>query len=72
MNLPNLPADVDQTPMGLCRLSSAAQLAKISPETFEKGIEEGAIPLELIRIGQRLKYVRSTDLAAWLSGKNPL
>ncbi len=69
MNLPNLIPDIDQTPMGLCRLSSAANLAKLSPELFEQGIEDGAIPLELIRIGKRFKYVRSTDLAAWLSGQ---
>jgi len=72
MNLPSLPADIDQTPLGLCRLSAGARLARISPELFEAGIEDGAIPLELIRIGRRFKYVRATDLAAWLAGRNPV
>lgn len=72
MNLPSLPADIDQTPLGLWRLSAAAHQARISPELFEAGVEDGSIPLELIRIGRRFKYVRAADLAAWLAGRKPV
>lgn len=70
MNLPDLKPDLEHPPIGLSRLSSAANLANLTPEMLEKGIEDGVIPLELIRIGPRLKFVRSTDLAAWLAGKS--
>lgn len=69
--IPNLDPEIDAppTPMGLSRVASAANLANISPALFEKGLEDGTIPLEVIRIGKRFKYVRSTELGAWLSGR---
>lgn len=69
MNLPITPPDVEQPPLGLLRLSAAAALAKISPELFEHGIESGAIPLQIIRIGKRFKYVNACELGAWLHGR---
>lgn len=69
MNLPPIPLELEHTPLGLSRLASAANLARLSPELFEAGIESGAIPLEIIRIGKRFKFVRSAELAAWLSGR---
>lgn len=69
MNLPITPPDVEQTTPGLLRLSAAAALAKISPELFEDGVESGAIPLQIIRIGKRFKFINACDLGAWLHGR---
>lgn len=69
MNLPAIPPDVEQTPLGLLRLSAGAALSNISPELFEQGIESGAIPLRIIRIGKRFKYINACDLGAWLHGR---
>lgn len=69
MTLNPLPPDLDATPLGLVRLSAAARLAGVTPELLEIGAADGSVPLEIIQIGKRVKFVRGTELGAWLHGR---
>lgn len=71
MTYPKLPPDLDSTPLGLIRLSAAARLAGITPELLESGAASGCIPVEIIKIGPRIKYVRAAELGNWLHGRKP-
>jgi hypothetical protein len=66
----NPPSPDDPPAQGLLRLASAATLAGISPEIFEAGVANGSIPVAIIQPGQRVRYVRSTELGAWLYARS--
>lgn len=52
--------------VGLWRLAAAAKRAGLSPELFTKACERGEIPVNLVRLGERLVFVRAAELEAWL------
>lgn len=49
----------------LWRIRTAAAVAGLSPKHFKAGVDSGAIPVEIVRIG-RFEHVRAAQLAAWL------
>lgn len=57
---------------GLWRLAAAAKRAGLSPELFTKACERGEIPVSLVRLGERLVFVRAAELEAWLQPAAPL
>lgn len=61
-NMPQLP------PAGMLRVADAPTFAGMSPHTFARGCETGAIPVRLERIGNRL-MVRAAEVSAWLAPK---
>lgn len=59
--------DVESTP-AFVRLSEAARRAGITPDLFLEAVQSGAINIELIKLGERSHYFRSSQLEKWLQG----
>lgn len=55
---------------GLYRIGAAAHLAGLRPEAFARACAAGDIPLEIVVVGPRLRYVRAEQFQTWLKG-NP-
>lgn len=54
----------------LIRLNAAARLVGMTPEALAALCKAGDIPVELLSIGPRgLRYVRASELGAWLHGR---
>lgn len=54
---------------GLWRLSAAAKVVGMSPDTLARGCESGEIPIALVRIGPRLRFVKAAELSAYLASR---
>jgi hypothetical protein len=54
---------------GLYRIGAAASIAGLSQEAFAKACAAGSIPLQIVSIGPRLRYVRAEEFTRWLKGK---
>lgn len=52
----------------LVRLSEAARRAGISSELFMEGVISGKINIDLVKLGARFHYVRSSQLEKFLNG----
>lgn len=55
---------------GLWRLSAAARMAGIAPDTLARACHEKRIPVELLELGPRSRFVRSEQFQAWLSARS--
>ena len=55
---------------GLCRLSAGARRAGLTAEKLEEASAAGLIPVAVIRLSQRMAYVRIAELETWLKGKS--
>lgn len=53
---------------GLLRISEAARRVGISSELFMEGVQAGEINIDLVKIGARFNYVRSSQLEQFLTG----
>ena len=53
---------------GFWRLTYGARLAGLTPQALEAGCASGAIPVECIRLSERVAIVRAADMSAWLKG----
>lgn len=54
---------------GLWRLEAAAKMVGMSIRTLARNCESGAIPVSLVRIGPRLRFVKATELTAFLAAR---
>lgn len=54
---------------GLWRLAVAAKAAGMSSDTLARSCESGAIPVSLVRIGPRLRFVKATEFTAFLAAR---
>ncbi len=61
--------DSHQDQPGLVRIGFAASCANMRPGVFEDACERGVIPIEVIRVSERLAYVRATELNDFLKGR---
>jgi hypothetical protein len=53
---------------GLWRLATAARYAGITPDMLARACMAGEVPVELVRVGPRLRFVRAEQFQAWLAG----
>ncbi len=55
---------------GLWRLAAAASIAGLSPDLLARSCESGEIPVTLVQLGPRLRFVKATEFAAWLKSRD--
>ncbi len=59
---------------GLWRLGVAAHKAGLSPDAFEAASLAGTIPVRVMKLGPRSRYVPAAEFKQWLdslNGENP-
>lgn len=61
--------DANPPSAGLWRLAAAAKMAGLSPDTLARSCESGEIPVTLVRLGPRLRFVRAAELTAYLAAR---
>lgn len=59
---------MEQTQAPFIRVSDAAERAGLSGPTFFRGCKTGAIPVEIVELGERSHYLRTAEFEAWLAG----
>jgi hypothetical protein len=51
------------------RLSTAARMAGISPDVLARACATGAIPVTMVELGPRSRFVKVSEFNAWRAGK---
>jgi hypothetical protein len=51
---------------GLYRLGPAARRAGLTPDAFQAGSTAGTIPVRVLQISERGRYVPAAEFRAWL------
>lgn len=54
---------------GLWRLGAAARLAGVPPESLARACRDKRIPVELVELGPRSRFVRVEQFQSWLSAR---
>lgn len=55
---------------GLWRLGMAARKAGLTPDAFEAASQAGAIPVRVLQLSERGRYVPAAEFQAWLNSIN--
>ncbi len=66
----NMKLPVHDDRPGLWRLGPAASKAGLSADTFAAASEAGTIPVRVIKLGPRSRYVPAAEFKAWLETLN--
>ncbi|HQH64220.1 MAG TPA: hypothetical protein PLE55_11295 [Clostridiales bacterium] len=56
----------------LLRIGHAARISGLSPDLFEAASHAGAIPVRIIQLGPRSRYVSADEFNAWLKSIKPV
>lgn len=52
-------------------LSVAARMENLDPRTLAKACLEGRIPVTLVALGERSRFVKADEFNAWRQGRRP-